>query len=114
MIGDGKQRLSSDAPFVYRPPLTGLLQVDLMDAARKRLLFRAHHMGTHENDLFFGAFADAHIAILNNEQIDHFEKLLKVPDGDLFAWVSGSVAVPREHDTPLMAMLRAFSQTTAP
>ena len=84
-----------------------------MDAVRKRLLFRAHHMGTNENDIFFGAFADEKISLLNNEQIDHFESLLKVNDPDLFLWVTGAKPVPAEHDTEVMAMLRTFTLAQA-
>ncbi len=47
-----------------------------MDIARKRLLFRARHMGTNENDIFFGGFAEAHLAELSDDQLQRFETLL--------------------------------------
>jgi antitoxin CptB len=84
-----------------------------MDAVRKRLLFRAHHMGTNENDIFFGAFADEKISLLNNVQLDRFENLLKVSDPDLFLWVTGAKPVPADHDHDVMAMLRAFTLAQA-
>ena len=43
-----------------------------MDPRRKRLLFRARHMGTAENDLLFGRFAEARLAGLTEEQVARF------------------------------------------
>ena len=81
-----------------------------MDAHRKRLLFRAHHMGVQENDILFGSFADAQLSSLSNEQIDRFENLLKVGDPDLLLWATGAKPVPAEYDTDVMAMLRTFAR----
>jgi antitoxin CptB len=80
-----------------------------MDITRKRLLFRAHHMGTNENDLFFGGFADAHLASLSDAQLERFAALLDVNDTDLFLWATGAKPVPSDHDHDVMALLRAFT-----
>jgi antitoxin CptB len=80
-----------------------------MDIVRKRLLFRAHHMGTNENDIFFGGFAETHLTGMSGEQLQRFETLLEANDTDLFAWVTGARPVPPEHDHDVMAMLKSFT-----
>jgi antitoxin CptB len=80
-----------------------------MDITRKRLLFRARHMGTNENDIFFGGFAEAHLAGMSEEQLARFEKLLEVNDPDLFQWVTGAKPVPPDHDHDVMALLKSFT-----
>ena len=79
-----------------------------MDARRKRLLFRARHMGTAENDLLFGRFAEARLAAMSEAQLDRFETLLEAADPDLNAWVTGAKAPPPELDHDVMHMLREF------
>ena len=80
-----------------------------MDITRKRLLFRARHMGTNENDIFFGGFAEAHLAGMSLVQLDRFEKLLEVNDSDLFQWVTGAKPVPADYDHDVMALLKNFT-----
>ena len=80
-----------------------------MDITRKRLLFRARHMGTNENDIFFGGFAEAHLAELSEAQLERFQELLDVNDADLFLWVTGAKPVPDRYDNDVMAMLKAFT-----
>jgi len=79
----------------------------------KRLLFRAHHMGSNENDILFGRFASRRLAAFSEEQLDRFEALLGQPDSDLFDWVTGKQPAPPELDHDVMAMIRAFVQTEA-
>ncbi|MFD2234011.1 succinate dehydrogenase assembly factor 2 [Phaeospirillum tilakii] len=79
----------------------------------KRLLFRAHHMGSNENDILFGRFAARRLAELSEEQLDRFEALLAQPDSDLFDWATGKQKVPEALDHDVMAMIRSFVQTEA-
>lgn len=79
-----------------------------MDARVKRLIFRAHHMGMQENDIFFGAFADRHVPQFTDGQLDRFEVLLAENDSDLFDWVTGRQPVPASHDHDVMLLLRSF------
>jgi antitoxin CptB len=81
----------------------------IMDIQRKRLLFRARHMGTNENDIFFGGFAEATLPELSEDQLNRFEKLLDVNDPDLFLWVTGAKPVPDQYDDDIMAMLKSFT-----
>ena len=84
-----------------------------MEIVRKRLLFRARHMGTNENDIFFGAFAEETLPLLSTAQLGRFETLLAVNDPDLFQWATATKPVPPEHDHDVMAMLRAFTLAQA-
>lgn len=84
-----------------------------MDNHRKRLLFRARHMGTNENDIFFGSFAEERLSNLSNEQLDRFEKLMEADDPDLFLWVTGAKSVPTEYDNDVMQMLQRFTLAQA-
>ena len=84
-----------------------------MDARLKRLNFRAHHMGSNENDILFGGFADKYLAALNAEQVDRFETLLAETDTDLFNWITAKEPVPEHLDHDVMAMLKTFVQTEA-
>ncbi|HMA50013.1 MAG TPA: succinate dehydrogenase assembly factor 2, partial [Magnetospirillaceae bacterium] len=69
----------------------------------------ARHMGTNENDIFFGGFAEAHLAELTEEQLDRFQALLDVNDPDLFLWVTGAKPVPIQYDHDVMSMLKSFT-----
>ena len=79
-----------------------------LDARRRRLLFRAWHRGTREVDLITGRFADAHIANLNESEVDDFERLMDVPEPDLLNWVIGTTETPKNYDTTLFRRLRDF------
>lgn len=84
-----------------------------MDDRRKRLLFRARHMGTNENDIFFGSFAEENLSRLSSTELDLFEKLIEVNDPDLFLWITGAKSVPAEHDHAVMQMLKAHTLAQA-
>ncbi|WP_241003996.1 succinate dehydrogenase assembly factor 2 [Magnetospirillum aberrantis] len=84
-----------------------------MDARLKRLMFRAHHMGSNENDILFGGFADKYLAGLNAEQVDRFEALLAETDTDLFNWVTAKEPAPERLDHDVMRMLVAYVQNEA-
>jgi antitoxin CptB len=79
-----------------------------LDPRRKRLLFRAWRRGTREMDLVLGHFAEDVLAALDEAGLADFEALLEVPDGDLFAWISGKRDAPSNYDGPLLSALRAF------
>lgn len=78
------------------------------DPRRKRLLFRSWHRGTRETDLILGRFAEVHLAMFNDAQLDRYEALLACDDADLYDWVSGRAAPPAIHDHDVMRLLLAF------
>jgi antitoxin CptB len=81
---------------------------DGLDERRRKLLFRAWRRGVREMDLIVGRFADAHIAALDEAALGDFERLIEVPNAELYAWISGSEAVPQAHDTAVLRRLIAF------
>lgn len=72
----------------------------------KRLMFRSHHMGTAENDLLFGGFAEKHLAGLSDGEVDLYEALLAENDQDLYKWVTGKASVPAAHDHAVLALIK--------
>ena len=85
-----------------------------LDPRRRRTLFRAWHRGIREMDLIMGRFADAEIGTLSEVDLDEFERLIEVPDRDLFHWITGESATPENYDTALFRRLRRFHSHDAP
>ncbi|MFO1108786.1 MAG: succinate dehydrogenase assembly factor 2 [Bradyrhizobium sp.] len=79
-----------------------------LDDRRKRLLFRCWHRGTREMDLILGRFADAEIATLSDDELGTLERLIELPDPDLYAAVTGDKPLPAEHASALFDRIRAF------
>jgi antitoxin CptB len=79
-----------------------------LDVRRKKLLFRAWRRGVRETDLIVGRFADAVIGSLDEPALDDFERLIEVPNADLYAWVSGEADIPENYDTAVLRQLKAF------
>ena len=59
------------------------------DTRRRRLLFRATHRGTAENDLMIGGFVRENLQSLTEEDLDALEALMERPDPDLADWLTG-------------------------
>lgn len=76
------------------------------DHRRRRLLFRATHRGTHENDLLIGGFVRVQIASLSNSDMDALEEVLELPDVELADWLTGRRPIPPEVDTPMLRAIR--------
>jgi antitoxin CptB len=81
---------------------------DGLDDRRKRLLFRCWHRGTREMDLILGRFADAEIAGLSDGELDSLERLIEVPDPDLYAALTGDKALDPAHASALFDRIKAF------
>lgn len=76
-----------------------------LDAHRRKLVFRAWRRGFREMDLLMGSFADAHMAGLNEDEVAEFERLLVVPDWEVYAWLIGQKPVPDNHKGPVLDRL---------
>ena len=74
---------------------------------RRRLLFRATHRGTFENDLLVGGFVRDRLESLTDADMDALEGVLELPDTDLADWLVGRRPIPAEIDTPMLRALRA-------
>jgi antitoxin CptB len=79
-----------------------------LDVRRRKLLFRAWRRGVREMDLIVGRFADASIGTLDDNALDDFERLIEVPNADLYAWVTGGQNIPSNYDSAVLRQLIAF------
>jgi antitoxin CptB len=79
-----------------------------LDPRRRRVLYRCWHRGMREVDILIGKFADAHIAVLDDGELDDLEALMEAPDRDIFAWLIGEHEVPAAFNTPLFRKLKQF------
>ncbi|HLJ01425.1 MAG TPA: succinate dehydrogenase assembly factor 2 [Bradyrhizobium sp.] len=79
-----------------------------LDDRRKRLLFRCWHRGTREMDLILGRFADAEITGLTDDEVTQFEKLIDVPDPDLYAALTAGAPLPPHDGHPLFNRIKTF------
>jgi antitoxin CptB len=75
---------------------------------RRRLLFRATHRGTFENDLMIGGFVRAHIDSLTDADLDALELVMDMPDTNLADWLTGREPIPAEEETPMLRRMRDF------
>src|SRR5215218_4510866 len=78
-----------------------------LDDRRKRLLFRCWHRGTREMDLILGRFADAEISNLSDGDMTELERLLEVPDPDLYAALTGDKPLDPEYASALFDRIKA-------
>jgi antitoxin CptB len=85
-----------------------------LDVRRRRILFRAWHRGIREMDLIMGRFADAEIGTMADTELDEFERLIELPDRDLFRWITGEDETPPNYDSSLFRRLKAFHTHGAP
>jgi antitoxin CptB len=74
---------------------------------RRRLLFRATHRGTAENDLMIGEFVRAQLDTMTEADIEALEALMDLPDVDLADWLTGRRPIPPADATPMLLRMRA-------
>ena len=79
-----------------------------LDERRKRLLFRCWHRGTREMDLILGRFADRTISELSEDELTELERLIEMPDPDLYAALSGDARLAAQFAGPLFERIKAF------
>jgi antitoxin CptB len=77
------------------------------DARRRRLLFRATHRGTYENDLLLGGFVRDNLESLTDADIEALETLMERPDPELADWLTGRRPIAPEDATPMLLRIRA-------
>jgi antitoxin CptB len=82
-------------------------QYDPIETRRRRLLFRATHRGTYENDLLLGGFVRGNLETLTEADIEALEALMERPDPDLADWLTGRRAIAPEDATPMLLRIRA-------
>jgi antitoxin CptB len=77
-----------------------------LDGRRRRLLFRANHRGTRENDFLVGGFVSARLASFTIPEIEALEAIMELPDPALADWLMGRRPIPAEHDTEMLRAMR--------
>lgn len=82
--------------------------MELSEARRKQLLWRAHHRGTREADMMVGGFADRWLDEMSEAEIQWFEVLLEEQDVDIMAWAFGRGEPPEALQGPLFERLKAL------
>jgi antitoxin CptB len=77
-----------------------------LDNRRRRLIFRAQHRGTYENDLLIGDFVKAGIAAMSDSELDEIEAVMEFPDAELADWLTGRKPIPGYADSPMLRRIR--------
>ncbi len=81
-------------------------QAPAIEGRRRRLLFRANHRGTRENDILVGGFVSARLADFTETEIAELQTIMDLPDPVLADWLTGRAPIAAEHNTPLMRAIR--------
>ncbi len=74
------------------------------DPRRRRLLFRANHRGTRENDILLGGYVTARIATFSEPDLAALEAILDLPDPVLADWLTGRAPIP--DNNPMLRAIR--------
>lgn len=81
---------------------------DDVESRRRRAAFRATHRGNKEMDWLIGRFAQARLADMSVEALLAFERLLLIPDPNLYDMILHPEVAPAGEHAPLVVELRAF------
>ena len=83
-----------------------------LDPRRKRLLFQAWHRGTREMDLLLGRFADETIGDWSDDENDEMDRLLAVPDPELYRWITEQDSVPGNYRSAFLDRIINFHKVS--
>jgi antitoxin CptB len=81
---------------------------DELAVRRRKAKFRSWHRGMREMDLIMGRFADACVDAMGPAELDDYERLMEVPDPDLFGCILAEDSPPADLDSPMLRRLREF------
>lgn len=73
---------------------------------RRRLLFRANHRGTRENDLLIGGFVSARIGRFTEAETAALEAILDIPDPLIGDFLTGRGPMPQGYDPAMLTAMR--------
>jgi antitoxin CptB len=77
---------------------------------RRRILFRATHRGTYENDILIGNFVRNRLAAFSEVDLDALEEVMELPDAMLADWLTGRQPIPADVDTPMLRAIRRAAE----
>lgn len=75
---------------------------------RKRLLFRSSYRGIKEMDMVLGGFARTNLDEMSYSDMLEFEKVLELPDQQLFSWYMKKEEVPVQQTSKLLKQILKF------
>mgnify|MGYP001627468574 CR=1 FL=1 len=81
------------------------------DSRLKKLSFRSWRRGFREADLILGNFSDKFMADMTDAELDIYERLLNVPDQDLFGWIIGRSEEAPEHKSDILNKIKEFHKS---
>lgn len=79
-----------------------------LSARKRQAIFRATHRGTREMDILLGGFVEYEIHAFSETEMDDLELLMQAPDWDIYKWVTGTLPVPSNYNTPLFQRWVAY------
>ncbi len=79
-----------------------------MTSRLQKLFYRSVKRGTKENEMLLRAFAEKHLATLDDESIKDFEALLDCSDPDIAQWLLDPRTLPGAYDSPVFWLLKAL------
>lgn len=81
------------------------------DTRRRRILFRATHRGTYENDILVGGFVRKRLDGFTEADLDALEEVMELPDALLADWLTGRQPIPANVDTPMLRAIRTAAES---
>lgn len=75
----------------------------------KRMTMRSWRRGIKEMDMILGPWADLHLAGLDPETLDLYDRLLHENDQDIYPWITGLNPMPEVYEG-LLGEIRAFAR----
>jgi len=84
------------------------------DVKIKRLAMRSMRRGIKEMDLILSAYADAHLAGLDDAELALYDDLLSENDHDLYAWVTGHAQTPTRYSAMMAVVADGAKGLTRP
>lgn len=102
--------LYEKAGFFNRPEAS-VSEDEARQARLRKLSFRAWRRGFKEADIILGHFADDNLAGMTDSELDIFERLLEVPDQDLYGWIIEREPAPADHQSEILKRLNIFYKT---
>ena len=74
----------------------------------KKLLYQSSNRGCKETDVILGNFAKLHLAEMTDQELKTFEKILYLPDADIYDWYMKKKPVPVENCSKIMTQILNF------
>ena len=81
---------------------------ELLDARRRRAIYRAGHRGTKEMDWLLGRFAEARVPTMGQADLELFERFLEMPDPQLQSWILDPSRLGESEFHLVLEVLRNF------